>query len=208
MNTAYLLRDGGERFGLGIGVAPRGHVSIQDFIVPQTATRPSGSSKLTIPDPGACPKPRVIRMSRVSRTRGQSVLEFALLLPVMLLLMVGIIEVGRFAYYSILVANAARAGAQYGAQGLATAADTPGIQAAAENDGQNLAQLTVTASQQCGCNGASLSGTCPATGCSTPNHPLVYVQVQASGTFNSLFNYPGLPPSFTVSSTEKMRVAQ
>jgi Flp pilus assembly protein TadG len=204
VNTKQIPRGGQQTLGLGPAVAPSGMISVQDFIVPKTAMRPS----TTTSEPLSAEFHYVHRTPRIFATRGQSVLEFALLLPVMLLLLVGIIEVGRFAYYSILVANAARAGAQYGAQGLATAADTPGIQAAAENDGQNLPQLAVTASQQCGCNGAGLSGTCPASGCLLPNHPLVYVQVQATGTFNSLFNYPGLPPSFTVTSTEKMRVAQ
>jgi Flp pilus assembly protein TadG len=206
VNTKQIPRGGQQTLGLGTAVAPFVKMSVQDFIVLKTAMRPLST---TTPEPRS-PEFRYLgRTPRISGTRGgQSVLEFALLLPVMLLLLVGIIEVGRFAYYSILVANAARAGAQYGAQGLATAADTPGIQAAAENDGQNLPQLAVTASQQCGCNGAGLSGTCPASGCLLPNHPLVYVQVQATGTFNSLFNYPGLPPSFTVTSTEKMRVAQ
>jgi hypothetical protein len=204
VNTKPISRGGQQTLGLGTAVAPSGKISVQDFIVPETAKRPS----TTTSEPLSAEFCHVHRTPRITGTRGQSVLEFALLLPVMLLLLVGIIEVGRFAYYSILVANAARAGAQYGAQGLATAADTPGIQAAAENDGQNLPQLAVTASQQCGCNGAGLSGTCPASGCLLPNHPLVYVQVQATGTFNSLFNYPGLPPSFSVTSTEKMRVAQ
>src|ERR1700722_2857907 len=72
---------------------------------------------------------------------GQSLVELALVLPILLLLMIGIIEVGRFAYYSILVSNAARAGAQYGAQGLVNAADAAGIQTAAANDGQNLPEL-------------------------------------------------------------------
>lgn len=140
---------------------------------------------------------------------GQSLVELALVLPMLLLLLVGTIEIGRFAYYSILVANAARAGAQYGAQGLLTAADNAGMLNAAQNDGQNIAGLTVSAVQRCGCTGAGLSGTCPvAPPCTLPNHSLVYVEVTATGTFSSLFNYPGIPPSITLTSTEKMRVAQ
>jgi Flp pilus assembly protein TadG len=151
--------------------------------------------------------------STSGRQGGQSLVELAMILPMMLVLLVGIIEIGRFAYYSILVANAARAGAQYGAQGLATAADSTGIQAAAQNDGQNDARLTVSSvQQQCGCSAAILAGaapgnSCPAT-CTPPDHALVYVQVTATGTFYSLFNYPGLPASITVTSTERMRVAQ
>jgi Flp pilus assembly protein TadG len=139
---------------------------------------------------------------------GQALLEVALVTPLLLLLAVGIIEIGRYAYYSILVADAARAGAQYGAQNLATAADSAGIRAAAENDGQNLAPLNVTVQQECGCTGSSIGGACPATTCASPNHALVYVKVTVSGKFNSLFKYPGIPSSITCDSTELMRVAQ
>ena len=45
--------------------------------------------------------------------RGVALVEFALVVPLLALLLVGIIEIGRFAYFSIAVANAARAGVQY-----------------------------------------------------------------------------------------------
>jgi Flp pilus assembly protein TadG len=143
------------------------------------------------------------------REGGQSLVELALVLPILLLLLVGVIEIGRFSYYSILVSNAARAGAQYGAQGLATAADQNGMETAATNDGESIAPLSATAKRTCGCTGtlAGLSDTCPAI-CTLPNHALVYVEVTARGTFNSMFNYPGLPTTIDLSSTEKMRVAQ
>lgn len=48
----------------------------------------------------------------------------ALLTPLLLTLLIGIIELGRYAYLSILVGNAARAGAAYGAQSLAQSSDT------------------------------------------------------------------------------------
>jgi Flp pilus assembly protein TadG len=146
--------------------------------------------------------------TRRAKQSGQALLEVALVTPLLLLLAVGIIEIGRYAYYGILVADAARAGAQYGAQNLATAADTAGIRAAAENDGQNLAALNVTVQHECGCTGSSIGGACPATACASPNHPLVYVKVTVTGKFNSLFKYPGIPQSIDCDSTEMMRVAQ
>jgi len=132
----------------------------------------------------------------------------ALLTPFLVTLLIGIIELGRFSYYSILVANAARAGAQYGAQNLGTAADTTGIKNAASQDGQSLAALTISSAQQCGCSGSSLSSACPATNCTAPGHPLVYVQVTVSATFSSLFNYPGMPKTLSLSSVSTMRVGQ
>lgn len=140
---------------------------------------------------------------RVAFCSGQTVLELALLLPLLLLLLVGVIEIGRYAYFDILVSNAARAGAQYGAQSLIQAADVNGIKTAAQNDG--LGTMTITTTQQCGCAAGTLGG-CPTGGACL--QPLVYVQVTASEKFNSLFSYPGLPNSLTLTSTVTMRVSQ
>src|ERR1700733_3573620 len=147
----------------------------------------------------------LINQSRGTRPRatGQTVVEMALLLPVLLTLMIGLIEIGRYAYFDILISNAARAGAQYGAQSLIQAADKNGIQAAAQSDG--LDTMTITSSQQCTCVAGTLGG-CPAGGVCA--QPLVYVQVTATENFNSLFNYPGLPHSMTLASTTTMRVSQ
>jgi Flp pilus assembly protein TadG len=150
------------------------------------------------------------RFGHPTREGGQSLVELALVIPLLLLLLVGIIEIGRFAYYSILVSNVARAGAQYGAQSLAAAADTVGITQAARNDGQGIpaGTLNITPVQQCGCSATTL-GSCGAPAvCIKPQHALVYVQVTAAGSFQSLFKYPGLPATLNVTSVEEMRVAQ
>ena len=68
---------------------------------------------------------------------GQSLVEVALLTPILLAFLIGGIELGRYAYLSILVGNAARAGAAYGAQSLPQSVDTTDIQTAADNDFQN-----------------------------------------------------------------------
>src|ERR1035441_2237977 len=55
---------------------------------------------------------------------GQTLMEFALMLPFMMLLLLGIAELGRAAFISITVSRAATAGAAYGAQNAATASQT------------------------------------------------------------------------------------
>src|ERR1700739_528945 len=151
---------------------------------------------------------------------GQSLLEVALLTPMLLALLLGAIELGRYAYISILVGKAARAGAAYGAQNLVLSVDTTGIQTAAENDfqnnGQNTSNLLVSSTTSCGCD--SNGTVTPASSCSTATdrtggtcasrHWVVMLSVTAYGTFNSLFNYPGIPKSLTVSNTATLRVAQ
>ena len=152
---------------------------------------------------------------------GQSLVEVALLTPLLLALLVGGIELGRYAYISILVGNAARAGAAYGAQSLPqSTCPTPapcGIQTAADHDfksnGQKVSDLTVTVTNTCGCDSGgtvTLASSCVGTGAGicASGHWVVMVSVTASGTFHSLFSYPGIPPSTSLSRTVEMRVAQ
>jgi Flp pilus assembly protein TadG len=156
---------------------------------------------------------------------GQALVEFAFVLPILLILALGVIEIGRYAYISILLGNAARAGAAYGAQSNGFAADTTGIQNAAYYDfaggtsssnsqnGLSQSTITVTSSFACGCDsggtitsytcsGTTTAGSCPVGG----GHWVIVLSVTASGTYNSLFSYPGIPKSITVSNTASMRV--
>ena len=46
---------------------------------------------------------------------GQSLVEFALLVPILMLIMVGVVDLGRVYYAYLTVVNSAREGARYGA---------------------------------------------------------------------------------------------
>jgi len=48
------------------------------------------------------------------RSRGQGLVEFALILPILLLIVLGLIEFGRAFFIYTVVSNAAREGARYG----------------------------------------------------------------------------------------------
>lgn len=60
--------------------------------------------------------------------RGQSLVEFALLLPILLLLAVMLLDLGRAIYYYSVIYNAAREGARYG---IIHPEDSSGIESAA-----------------------------------------------------------------------------
>jgi len=147
---------------------------------------------------------------------GQSVFELALLTPVLLALLIGVIELGRYAYIGILVGNAARAGAAYGAQTLAQSADTAGIRRTADNDfqnnGQNVSTLTITSSVSCGCDsgGTIVAAACNGKGAGLcgSGHWVVLLTVEAKGTFNSLFNFVPSLNSMTADRTCTMRVTE
>lgn len=135
-------------------------------------------------------------------------IELALVLPVFTFLLMGVIEFGRYTYFAILAAHAARAGVQYASQNLETAADAnangPNTANAAKADAQSLSNWTITSSVVCTINNAP--SPCPASNAVVSN-VVYYVQVNVSATFNSLMKYPGIPRQLPVSSTALMRVA-
>jgi hypothetical protein len=75
--------------------------------------------------------------------RGQSLVEFALLLPIMLLLAVMLVDLGRAIYYYSVIFNAAREGARYG---IIHPTDGSGIEAAARSLTVGLDQDDLTIS--------------------------------------------------------------
>jgi hypothetical protein len=58
-------------------------------------------------------KMHVNNTTHTSKPRGQSLIEFALLLPVLLVLIISALEFGRLFYTKIVITNAAREGANY-----------------------------------------------------------------------------------------------
>lgn len=141
------------------------------------------------------------------RERGVALVEVAIILPLVLLLAIGAIEVGRFASYANIAANAAHAGVQYGAQGMPTASDNAGMQNAAALDWGNATGLQAKASHFCQCSDGSASS-CLETDCPLPLHRILWVQVRVTGQLTSLLSFPGLPGTFTISKTAVMRVDQ
>lgn len=75
-----------------------------------------------------------------TKSKGQSAVEFALILPVLLLLLYGLLEIGRLVFVFSIVTTASREGARYGAAtglnvagGIPRYQDCAGIMAAIEN---------------------------------------------------------------------------
>lgn len=127
---------------------------------------------------------------------GNALVETALVFPLLITILVGAAELARVAYAAIEVANAARAGVQYGSQNGGAASDTTGIATAAASDAANLNTLTTTSSFTCVCSDGSAS-TCTNTDCST-SHIEQILTVNTQATVNPVFHLPGLPTTYTV----------
>ena len=79
------------------------------------------------------------------RERGQELVEYALILPIMMLILMSILDLGRAVYYYSAINNSAREGARYG---VINPDDPAGIEAVVRNKAVvlNPANLTVVIS--------------------------------------------------------------
>ena len=150
-------------------------------------------------------------MSRAAHLhrRGQSLVELALMLPVLGILLIGTIDFARVYYAAMAIDQAARAGAAYGAQTVGTSGDDAGMVQA----GLSAANLDLTpavtaasvhATHWCACaDGTQVSCT---SGTCTEGVPRVYVSVEVDRTFQMLFPYPGIPSTVRLNRTATLRV--
>ncbi|HET6218994.1 MAG TPA: TadE/TadG family type IV pilus assembly protein [Acidobacteriaceae bacterium] len=145
------------------------------------------------------------------REAGQSMLEVALCLPIFFILILGTAEIASIAWSAVQVQNAARAGAQFGAQSRAAASDTTDITTAAKRDAPALTTMTVTPNQSCQCINTSTgatagSGCATITECPSPYVIIEQIQVNTSAAVTPLFHLPGLPASYTLAGQAIMDV--
>jgi Flp pilus assembly protein TadG len=135
-------------------------------------------------------------------SRGQSLVEFAIVAPVLILFLLAVTDFGRVFFVSIALNNAARAGTQYGIQSPANAADVSGMQQAAQTDASNISGVAATASEFCECPDGSTPACDSSPSCSDLR---VYVEVDTTGSFQTLLNYPGIPSSISLTGKSVMR---
>lgn len=139
---------------------------------------------------------------RKTRRRGVATAEMALLLPLMVMLLLGVIDFGRIFYEAVTVVSAARAGVSYGSLRENLSQDTARIKQLSEEDAQNLDEISVTVKRFCECADGSLVS-CSSVCADGPS--LVYVKVTAEKTFRTLISYPGIPDPITIRRIAYMR---
>ncbi len=165
---------------------------------------------------------------RAGRDGGQTLLEFALLLPMLMLVAVGIVDMGRAIYYTICVNNGATAGAEFASRDEISASNTTGIKNTAICDANGgsppptgtchngiLTVANVIVNHGCACDtgiGTSCNpmpgnGTCGGMSCNASGQLIVEcVQVKTTATYSPLFYWPGIPNSLTANGNAIMRV--
>jgi Flp pilus assembly protein TadG len=165
------------------------------------------------------PPARALASGSVSREKGQALLEFALIVPLVFILAVNAVNFAGFIFAWITVADAARSGAQYMAlssasPGTPTAATLAQITALVGNDVTSLKNRSSATVAIC------TNSTAGANGCTTLSDPeapaYTLATVDVTYTYNPyipLFSFPKLGigatlPSGTVHRKAVMRMLQ
>lgn len=130
------------------------------------------------------------RPGGATRRRGAAMAELAILLPVLCLILVMTIDYSRVFFTLSILSDCARDGALYFANN--PSAPAASIQAAALADADDLKNPAPTVSQ---------------SGPTTDSNGYTTVQVTVSYTFKTLFSYPGVPTSTTLSRKVVMMVS-
>ncbi len=153
--------------------------------------------------------------SKPNKETGVAMIEMVIVLPFLLMLLFIATEFGQFSYFSIEVANAAHAGAQFGASSPTNAANISGMQQAAINDASDISGLSSTASSFCRCSSGGGNVACLLTSCSGSSRLIQYVRVSTSATLIPWFSYPPISTAFaplvspnSFNATAIMRVSQ
>src|SRR5438477_8583921 len=135
---------------------------------------------------------------------GVAAIEFAVIVPVLLLLFVCITDLGLGVYQNMQVGIAAQYGAQYA---LVNGYDSNAIVSAVKNS-SDLA-LGVTATTFCGCAGGGTgviqAGTCKAN-CNDGSATGSYARVTVTHTYSTLLPYPWLPTSYALAARSTIRL--
>ncbi len=150
--------------------------------------------KASVETPRGKRRPTLLRRF-IGSKRGQSLAEFALILPVLVLLMLGTIDFGRVFFAYVSVTNAARNGADYASFSSVAANDLTGIRAAVVGDTGDLLNTSDSNPQVTSTTGTDSQGR-------------LYADVTVTYAFSTIFPWPGLPDTVDVSRTVTARVAQ
>ncbi len=138
-----------------------------------------------------------------SSEAGSVLVEFSLMLPILVLLLVGVADLGLGVQQAIVVSEAAHAGTAYSSL-PGKSSDTAGMKSAANAAAGSLSSFNASATNWCSCGAGGTHLSCPIT-CSGGSL-MEYAQVTTTATVPVLLGYPGLPAGFSLSGFSVVRV--
>jgi Flp pilus assembly protein TadG len=155
----------------------------------------------------------------ILKNRGQAIIEYILLFPMLFILVVNVVNYGGFFFAWITVANAARAGVNYaalggasvGSLGSATASQISTLIAQDISSLPNQASLAVNICRKDSSTVTALSGTCSSIPADAEPSSFVLLSVDVTYTYQPFipagFNFPNLKVYATIPPTSIHRRA-
>jgi Flp pilus assembly protein TadG len=132
-------------------------------------------------------------LEKISHSNAQALVEFALIMPLLVLLLMGIIDLGRGVYAYNVLASSAREGARFG---ILDPSNTSGIQTQAKANTVALASSAITVTVDCSNNGTTFTS----APCSASN---AYLRVTVTYTFQPV---TFIIPSVTLNGRSMMAI--
>ena len=143
-------------------------------------------------------------MNLIRSESGNALIEFALILPIFCLIVLGAVNYSLRLQAAMTIEDAATAGAAFGAI-PGNQADLAGMQNIALNAASSLTGMTATANQLWTCTPGG-SAVTSATTCPGYGTPIQYVQVTTMASLPALFSWPNVSSSFIAQQTVTYRV--
>jgi len=158
-------------------------------------------------------------MRKARSNRGGALVEFALVLPMLMLLCVAAGDFGRLYFHAVTVVNAASSAVHWGSLDSGFAAQPTEMEDRAKGDAADLTGVSATASMICECppgDASDFASDATVVDCSLAatlacndgayGYPRVYVRTDVEQTFKTVGPYPGIPHSSVVGRSAYMRV--
>lgn len=148
-------------------------------------------------------------------TRGISTVEFALVAPLLMLMMVGAADFSRVFFHAITLSNSAGTGSFFGAQNVAKSVQYGMITFVTEADASDLEDITVAPEIYCECppsgdaadETASQEVACTETECNGGyGAPRVFAKTRVTQSFEPMVKWPGIPNPIVISREVYTRV--
>lgn len=148
---------------------------------------------------------RSLSQAALRNTSGVAAIEFAVMIPLLSLMVVSVSDIGLAVYRKMQVENAAQAGAQYA---IVHGFDTSGISSAVTS-ATNSTSITASPApvQFCGCpTSKGLSSVSCGTVCTGGAQAGTYATVSAQATYHTLINYQIVAATYTYNAQSTTRL--
>jgi Flp pilus assembly protein TadG len=138
--------------------------------------------------------------------QGASIIEFAVTLPIVMVISFGAADYGRLFMETAILASASSAGAIYGARLTKEASDLNGAEAAVLANVNGLQSVSAEVTKLCDCPAAPGTWISCTSTCTGYGSPRIYIRSKAEKNFDTFGTYPNVPSHVDLGISTWMRV--